>query len=101
MNTTDSPSGPLEPTVSLHRREVGFTSMGRDPNVQATCCWPQCQWLKNGPMDGGWCTHPTNRVPPSGSWTTGFTPSVASTGGCSLHSDMRANAALSGPHEGD
>jgi hypothetical protein len=65
---------------------LNYVSMGRNPNVEPTCCFPRCSWLEKGDRDGGWCKHPANRVPPSSGWPTGFTPSVASTGGCDRHS---------------
>lgn len=61
-----------------------FTSGGRHPNWQK-CCF-DCEWMSpNLDGDGGWCTHPENRTKPSGGWPGGFCPSVASTGGCDLH----------------
>jgi hypothetical protein len=67
-------------------RDPTYVSMGRNPNVELTCCAPRCAFLHKGPQDGGWCRHPENRVEPSEGWPLGFTPSVASTGGCARHS---------------
>lgn len=67
-----------------------FVSMGRNPNHQLTCGFPRCASFQPDPnpaMSGGWCRHPTNRAEPSAAWPTGFTPSVASDGGCDLHTD--------------
>ena len=66
--------------------EHNYTSMGRNPNWEKTCCAPRCAYLKKGQQDGGWCEHPKNRRPPSEGMPLGFTPSVMSTGGCDLHS---------------
>jgi hypothetical protein len=64
-----------------------YVSGGRNPNCELTCGFPKCDHLyKSASQDGGWCEHPANRVPPSAGWPNGFTPSVASTGGCSHHS---------------
>lgn len=61
-------------------------SMGRNPNHELTCGFPRCGHLQSGTnRDGGWCQHPSNRVPPCEGWPNGFTPSVASSGGCDLH----------------
>lgn len=67
-----------------------YTSMGRDPNWQKTCCAPRCMFLAKGQQNGGWCEHPRNRVV-TPAWPQGFTPSVASTGGCDLHSTKEAD----------
>lgn len=67
---------------------TNMVSGGRNPNCELTCGFPQCGYLirpKDGRRDGGWCGHPDNRVPPEPGWPNGFTPSVASTGGCDLH----------------
>ena len=78
---------------------TNMVSGGRNPNRELTCGFPQCRHLirpKDGRRDGGWCGHPVNRVPPEPGWPVGFTPSVASTGGCDLHtanSAMRINEA--------
>lgn len=70
---------------------TGSTNMvsgGRNPGYELTCGFPQCGHLirpKDGRRDGGWCGHADNRVPPEQGWPNGFTPSVASTGGCDLH----------------
>jgi hypothetical protein len=62
-------------------------SMGRNPNCELTCGFPKCDHLIQGKdRDGGWCNLPSNRVPPMEGFPNGFTPSVASTGGCSKHS---------------
>ena len=67
--------------------ENNFVSGGKNPNVGPTCGYPVCSHLQpsTGGYDGGWCTLESNRVPPSEGWPTGFTPSVASTGGCDGH----------------
>lgn len=45
-----------------------------------------CRFLRHGKdRDGGWCTNPSNRVPPRSGWPNGFEPSVSSTGGCDLY----------------
>ena len=70
---------------------TGSTNMvsgGRNPNCELTCGFPQCRHLirpKDRRRDGGWCGHPDNRVSPEPGCPNGFTPSVASTGGCDLH----------------
>jgi hypothetical protein len=52
-------------------------------------CW-NCVFLEKGKdRDGGWCTNSENRVAPSSGWPNGFTPSVASSGGCDLHTKVK------------
>ena len=72
---------------------TNMVSGGRNPNCELSCGCPQCGHLirpKDGRRDGGWCGHPDNRVPPGPGWPNGFTPSVASTGGCDLHTSNAA-----------
>lgn len=65
---------------------TGFVSMGRNPNCELTCGFPKCGHLTEAIFrNGGWCELRENRVPPCDGWPTGFTPSVASTGGCDRH----------------
>ena len=76
---------------------TNMVSGGRNPNRELTCGFPQCRHLirqKDGRHDGGWCGHPDNRVPPESGWPTGFTPSVASTGGCDLHASNATHEPL-------
>jgi hypothetical protein len=76
-----------------------FVSGGRNPNYELTCGFPRCGYLiphRDMRYDGGWCGHADNRVPPCYGWPAGFTPSVASTGGCDLHT---SNAAGQGRRE--
>ena len=86
---------------------TNMVSGGRNPNRELTCGFPQCKHLirpKDGRRDGGWCGHPVNRVPPEPGWPIGFTPSVASTGGCDLHtsnSAMRINEAAQAGKEAE
>lgn len=66
---------------------TNFVSAGRNLN-QENCCDGKlrCIFLEKArDRDGGWCTNPVNRVAASVGWPNGFIPSVASTGGCSLH----------------
>lgn len=39
---------------------------------------------------GGWCSHPSNRVPPSEGWPIGFPPSQSWNGSCELHPERAA-----------
>ena len=78
---------------------TNMVSGGRNPNCELTCGFPQCGHLirpKDGRHDGGWCGHPDNRVPPGPGWPNGFTPSVASTGGCDLHTPNTSLEARAG-----
>jgi hypothetical protein len=77
----------MEKTTTNNR-----VSMGRNPNYELTCGFPRCGHLKSEQdRSGGWCQHPGNRVPPCDGWPNGFTPSVASTGGCDLHTSTAAS----------
>lgn len=73
--------------MTKNRRGSHFVSGGKNPNVGPTCGHPVCAHLLPSPpgYDGGWCGLRSNRVPPSEGWPTGFTPCVASTGGCDRH----------------
>ncbi len=63
-----------------------FVSGGRNPNCELTCVFPQCGWLqRDTERDGGWCRNDANRRPACPGFPAGFNPSVASTGGCDLH----------------
>lgn len=72
--------------------KTNMVSMGRNPNFQHCCGFPLCRHLiipKKKSHDGGWCGLNENRVPPCPGWPNGFTPSVASTGGCDKHTSNR------------
>jgi hypothetical protein len=80
---------------TLNRHSFG--SLGRNPNWELTCGFPLCRHLTPGTnRDGGWCTHRDNRVSPRDGWPDGFMPSVASTGGCDLHT---SNSSIKLPAE--
>jgi len=68
---------------------TGSTNMvsgGRNPNCELTCDFPRCGWLQRATdRDGGWCANDANRCKAVPGWPIGFMPSVASTGGCDLH----------------
>lgn len=64
-------------------------STGRNFNHEPTCgSCSQLERNKKHPSWGGWCQHPANRVEPSPGWPKGFAPSVATDGGCDLHSSV-------------
>jgi hypothetical protein len=60
---------------------TNLVSTGRNPNLEPVC--GTCPHFTHG----GWCSHPTNRVPPMKGWPQGFTPSMSIHGGCDLHPD--------------
>lgn len=79
-------SASAEDSKKLIMREHSYISGGRNVNQQDCCDAPRCFWLaKRTDGDGGWCENPQNRVGPKPGWPDGFTPSVASDGGCDLH----------------